>query len=390
MPNRFVFRILVSLLSALALVACSNEEPPVSSPAKGTQAPPAVSTTAPQTAAKQQVAKTPVKAGYHVADTFNVGDNVYVRSLAVDEKEKHLWVGTSVGVLEVALDNRQLAGTYTRDQGLANEYVFGMHVDAKGNRWFGTNGGGVSRFATDRQWKTYFPMHGLADYWVYSFAEQSDGTLWIGTWAGLSRLDPEKEKFHTYVDELVNEWVYGLDVDSKDRVWIGTEGGINMFDGKSWKEWTHKEGLGAPNVQNLPISTNTGLGTRSRHDLSVMEEGQLTYNPNYVFALIAAQDDTIWAGTWGGGVSHYDGKSWTNFTSQEGLAGNIVYSVAQDKEGGLWFGTNGGLSYFDGSKWYVFTKTDGLLDNNIYAIAPTDDGQIWVGSRSGVVVLTKQ
>jgi ligand-binding sensor domain-containing protein len=323
-----------------------------------------------------------------VADSFNVGEQVYVRSMKMNEKRGRLWVGTSVGVLEVDTNTRNLMNTFTREQGLANEYVFGIHVDSQGNRWFGTNGGGISRYSPTNEWKTYFPMHGLADYWVYSFTEQADGTLWIGTWAGLSKYDPKSESFHTYLKELVNEWVYGLDVDSKQRVWIGTEGGINMFDGKTWSTWTHKDGLGADNELNLPTSTNTGLGTRSRHDLSILSMDQQTYNPNYVFALLVAKDDSVWAGTWGGGVSHYNGKAWENFTTKDGLAGNIVYSVAEDAQGGLWFGTNAGLSYFDGKQWHIFTKTDGLLDNNIYAVAPSGKNQVWVGSRSGVVLLS--
>jgi ligand-binding sensor domain-containing protein len=233
-------------------------------------------------------------------------------------------------------------------------------------------------------------MHGLADYWVYSFAEQSNGNLWIGTWAGLNVFDRKTETFTTYVDELVNEWVYGLDVDSKDHVWIGTEGGINMFDGQTWHTWTHEDGLGAPNKDNLPLSSNTGLGTRDRHDLTVMEQGMSTYNPNYVFSLIIAQDDSVWAGTWGGGVSHYDGQTWTNYTTDQGLAGNIVYTLAQDSRGHFWFGTNGGLSYFDGQKWYTLTKNEGLIDNNIYAIATTDNNDVWVGSKSGVMYLSRQ
>lgn len=366
----------VYLLLAIGLLACSNDKSPSKTendPGKLTEIP----------------SKAIVKGDYRILETFNVGDNVYVRSMKIDNNSNTIWIGTSVGVLEVSLADNSLVGTYTREHGLANEYVFGMHVDNKGNRWFGTNGGGISRFSPNREWKTYFPMHGLADYWVYSFSEQSNGTLWIGTWAGLSRFDPEKETFHTYLDELVNEWVYGLDVDSKDRVWIGTEGGINMFDGETWQTWTHKEGLGAGNEQNLPISDNTGLGTRSRHDLSVMADGQQTYNPNYVFDLVVANDDTVWAGTWGGGVSHYDGKTWTNYTVKDGLAGNIVYSVAQDNTGGLWFGTNGGLSHFDGKNWYGYTSTDGLLDNNIYSIQPASDGNVWVGTRSGVMLLGK-
>jgi len=363
------------LLITVAGMGCSKDEP---APAT-TDAKPAAVAPAPVVNAKD----------FHVAETFNVGENVYVRSMAADEGKGSLWVGTSVGVLEVDLASHDMRASYTRAEGLANEYVFGMLVDQKGNRWFGTNGGGVSRLAADGQWKTFFPMHGLADYWVYSFAEQSDGTLWIGTWAGLSRLDAKNGAFQNYVTELVNEWVYGLDVDSKDRVWIGTEGGINMFDGKQWFTWTHADGLGAPNADNLPISTNTGLGTRSRHDLNVMEEGQQTYNPNYVFTLIIDSNDGVWAGTWGGGVAHYDGAKWTNYTTLDGLAGNIVYSAAQDKNGGLWFGTNGGLSHFDGKNWQTYTVQDGLLENNAYAIVPTGDGRVWVGTRSGVVLLSK-
>lgn len=372
--------LLIGIVSFLA--GCSGDK----SPSKE------VSTAEPAPAAKSApVVNKPVanKSGYHVLENFNVGKNVYVRSMEIDHKKNILWVGTSVGVLSVDLANNKLLATYTRDQGLANEYVFAMHIDKKGNRWFGTNGGGISRFSPDGKWKTYFPMHGLADYWVYSFAEQSDGTLWIGTWAGLSRFNPEKQEFHNYLHELVNEWVYGLAVDSKDQVWIGTEGGLNMFNGKTWKTWTHKDGLGAGNEQNLPISNNTGLGTRARHDLSVMAEGQQTYNPNYVFDLIVAQDDSIWLGTWGGGISHFDGKSWASYTVKDGLAGNIVYCVEQDVNGGLWFGTNGGLSYFDGKNWFTFTPADGLPDNNIYSIAPADNGKVWVGSRSGVILLGK-
>lgn len=371
-------------ITAMSMISCSNDETsseaPVSSPVSSDH-PKGDMTTSVNPALQSD------KAGYRVVDTFNVGDVVYVRSLVVDDKENKLWVGTNVGVLEVDLATRNLDNTFTRDHGLANEYVFGMFVDAKGNRWFGTNGGGITKLSTTREWKTYFPMHGLADYWVYSFAEQADGTLWIGTWAGLNRFDTEKEVFHTYLEELVNEWVYGLDVDSKQRVWIGTEGGVNMFDGQTWQTWTHKDGLGAANDQNLPISDNTGLGTRSRHDLSILTADQMTYNPNYVFALKVAADDTVWAGTWGGGVAHFKNNKWTNYSTKDGLAGNIVYSIAQDQNGVMWFGTNAGLSYFDGKVWYTFTAEDGLLDNNIYAVTTAGNSSIWVGSRSGVVLL---
>ena len=319
-----------------------------------------------------------------ILEQFEVGAEVYVRALEVDEAANALWIGTSVGVHEVDLADRTVRQTFTRKEGLANEDVFAIGIDQRGHKWFGTNAGGASRFDGEN-WRTYFPMHGLADYWVYSFASQQDGTLWIGTWAGANRVDLETGEFVTYVDELVNEWVYGLAVDSQDRVWFGTEGGVSRFDGESWVSWNHGDGLGAGNPSGLPPSTNTGLGTRSRHDLGVLTGGQATYNPNYVFSVHMTPADILWAGTWGGGASRFDGENWTNFTVQQGLAGDIVYSIAQDPDGVLWFGTNGGVSSFDGERWRNFGRRDGLPDSNVYAVAVAPDGDIWAGTKGAVV-----
>lgn len=325
-----------------------------------------------------------------VKEVFEVGPNVYVRALTVEPKRNVLWVGTSSGVHEVDLKTTQVRNTFTRKDGLANEYVFAVGVDRDGYKWFGTNAGGTSRYR-DGQWKTFFPMHGLADYWIYSFASQKDGSFWIGTWAGVNRYNPKSGKFTTYMKELINEWVYGISVDAKDRVWFGTEGGVSMFDGKTWRSWTHKDGLGAPNSENLPPSANTGLGTRARHDLSVSTstESTATYNPNYVFSIVAARDGAVWAGTWGGGVARFDGKTWSNLTTAEGLAGNIVYSIAEQPDGVLWFGTNKGVSRFDGKAWTNFGKREGLLEAHVYAVAITPNGEVWAGTRRGVARIGK-
>ena len=328
------------------------------------------------------------QAGYKLKESFDVGPSVYVRALTVEPAKAALWVGTSAGVHEVDLGSGKLRNTFTRKEGLANEYVFAVGLDREGNKWFGTNAGGVSRYK-DGKWKTFFPMHGLADYWIYSFAQQKSGDFWIGTWAGVNKIEAKTGKFKTYVKELVNEWVYGITVDPQDRVWFGTEGGVSMFDGRKWTSWTHKDGLGAPNADNLPPSTNTGLGTRSRHDLSVGSEGPATYNPNYVFSILHTSDGSIWAGTWGGGAARWDGKAWRNVNSKDGLAGNIVYSIAQDRDGGIWFGTNNGVSRYDGKTFTSFGMKEGLLERNVYAVAVSPDGDVWVGTRKGVARIGK-
>jgi ligand-binding sensor domain-containing protein len=320
-----------------------------------------------------------------VLESFEVGESVFVRSLAVETARNALWVGTSVGVLEVDLATSQRRNTFTRKDPLANEYVFAIGIDNAGFKWFGTNAGGVSRYR-DGDWKVFFPMHGLADYWVYAFAQQGE-SLWVGTWAGVSKVDLKTLAFTNYVKELINEWVYGIAVDRDNRVWFGTEGGISMYDGKAWRHWTHADGIGAPNAKNLPLSQNTGLGTRSRHDLSTLSQGGESYNPNYVFAVHAAPDGSIWAGTWGGGVARFDGKRWRNYTAEDGLAGNIVYSIGQDSHGVLWFGTNHGLSRFDGSEWLNYGRQAGLRGDDVYAIAITGNRDLWAGTKGAVTHL---
>lgn len=368
------------LLIQLLILFTLSTSPAYSDPAEKETAKPLAAEIKPAIVTKLLTATMPPK----VLESFEVGSEVFVRSLAFNKNNNSLWVGTSTGVLEISLADHQLLNTFTREHGLANEYVFAIYVDSKGYTWFGTNAGGTSRYK-DGQWDVYFPMHGLADYWIYSFIEQKNGPLWIGTWAGANSVDLETMQFKTYVKELINEWVYALDIDSQDRVWFGTEGGISMYDGKTWSQWSHKDGLGASNVSNLPVSPNTGLGTRSRHDLSVLLQGRQTYNPGYVFSLIVDhRDDSVWAGTWGGGVSHFDGQQWRNYTTVDGLAGNIVYSIAQDINGILWFGTNNGLSRFDGKSWSTYNQTTGLLENNVYTITTLPSGEIWVGTKRGV------
>jgi len=325
-------------------------------------------------------------------DVFEVGPKVYVRALAIDSVRKSLWVGSSVGALEIDLATHRVKNTFTRKDGLANEYVFAIGVEPTGTVWFGTNAGGTSTFSAAGQWKTYFPMHGLADYWIYAFARDREGAMWIGTWDGVSRFDPKAGTFTNFRKELINVWVYGIDIDPEGRIWFGTEGGVSMLDRQGqWRSWTHKDGLGVANTQNLPRSANTGLGTRSRHDLTVEAEGKDTFNPNYVFSVqVDRKRGGTWFGTWGGGVSHFDGTTWKSLSAKDGLAGPVVYSIAQEPDGTLWFGTNKGLSRYDGTSFTNFGRADGLTGDNVYAIAIDPQGGVWAGAKGGVTRLTRK
>lgn len=357
--------------------------------------------------------KSPPAKEYKVVARFGTGEGTVVRALKVDGP--YLWVGTSVGILKVKRLDGALVKTYTKADGLPTNYIFTINVDSKGTPWFGTDAGGLLRLEGN-QWKAFDTADGLADPWVYDIAFQPDGSMWVGTWNGVSRLNPissNEPRFTTYnvKDGLVNKWVYALAVDRDGSLWFGTEEGVNHFKPTApketaWTTYTHKDGLGAPNELALAHKQTAGEALEASradsgvelppgrsyaghfHDLSVLDKnGKETYNENYIFSMLIDPKGTKWFGTWGGGVSRFDGKHWTNYTTKQGVSGNIVYAIDRDESGTIWAGTNHGLSRFDGSKWKSYSRMDGLFGDDVYAVATGPDGDIWVAQQGGVVQL---
>jgi ligand-binding sensor domain-containing protein len=96
-------------------------------------------------------------------------------------------------------------------------------------------------------------------------------------------------------------------------------------------------------------------------------------------------ENTKWIGTWGGGLSRFDGKRWTTYTAGNGtIGGNFVHALEIDLKGNLWAATNKGVSRFDGKSWKTYTTADGLLDDNVFSIAFDKDGNKWFGTWTGL------
>jgi serine phosphatase RsbU (regulator of sigma subunit)/streptogramin lyase len=89
----------------------------------------------------------------------------------------------------------------------------------------------------------------------------------------------------------------------------------------------------------------------------------------------------MWFGTEGGGVSRYDGRTFVNFTSKDGLADDRVRAIYRDPDGVMWFGTElGGVSCYDGETFINFATRDGLAYNQVSAIHRDPDGIMWFGT----------
>ena len=260
-----------------------------------------------------------------------------VKAIALDGDTA--WVGTSQGLIKFNTKTEQQI-TFTQADGLRSDRILTLSFDKQKNLWAGTNGGGMLKY-NGKKWTSYDKSSGLVDEYVWSIVFDPDGTQWIGTWYGVNKVSRAKWAAYTIRDGVANEWVYVILSDRDGAKWFGTEGGINRFDGKTWQTWTHKDGLGAK--QEI-IEKELGRKVRiipsgQRHQGHQFQEGD--YNPNYVVCGVIDKRGNKWFGTWGGGLSRFDGKNFKNFAVP-------VFSITIAPDGGKWFGTFGGISRYTG------------------------------------------
>jgi len=66
------------------------------------------------------------------------------------------------------------------------------------------------------------------------------------------------------------------------------------------------------------------------------------------------------------------------FTLEDGLISNQIYTINQDSLGYIWIATHTGLSRYNGSEFYNFTTNNGLKKNETVALEKTDSKRIWM------------
>jgi hypothetical protein len=109
---------------------------------------------------------------------------------------------------------------------------------------------------------------------------------------------------------------------------------------------------------------------------------------NVVWTIIEDKEGNLWFGTDGGVSRLTRERSFTNYTTAEGLAGDDVRSIFQDSSGNLWIGTwGGGVSRYDGKSFTSFTTTHGLSNNRVKDVVMDKKGMIWLGTEKGFTIL---
>lgn len=370
--------------------------------AEATPPAPAAAAQATQQASAAAPAQAHVREGHVSYDRsapythFRVG-NRNVKSIYADGKI--VWVGTSGGVVRYDTATEQYK-LYDNKNGLLSNGVFYVGK-LRDKIAVGTYGGGLSLLdPVTEKWETFNVPEGLGDAFVYDVIETKAGDVWIATWSGVNVIrggdlrDSTRWELHT-VDStqggLPNDWVYALSEGKNGEVWLGTEGGLARFHRGRWDNWDHRKGQGAPyeKVKDAIEFTNDPAKQSVHHARQKEEMGlqnvDVAYNPNYVVAMEVDAAGVVWVGTWGGGLGRFDGKTWRNYTTAEGLPGNHVFMLHVDRSGQLWVGTNRGITTLTNGRFgKTFTTADGLFANNVFAMTGDDEGTMWIGSFGGV------
>jgi ligand-binding sensor domain-containing protein len=333
-------------------------------------------------------------------DHFRVG-NRNVKALIADGDT--VWIGSSGGVIRYT-PSTDAHVIYDNKTGLLSNGVF--HMRKVGNElWVGTYGGGLSVLdIASGAWRGYNIPNGMGDAFVYDSLTTKTGDVWIATWSGANRVRggrmDEIESWDLYTvantnNGLPNDWVYGLAEGKNGEMWMATEGGLARFQDGQWTHWTHSDGLGADYEKvKSQIDFGSDPGQASRHHAQQKKEQGLqdvsiAYNPNYVISIAVDDDGSVWTGTWGGGLSHFDGKSFKTFTVADGLPSNHIFMLKKAK-GFLWIGTNHGMAKYDGKTFVRYGIENGLFSDNVFSLSFAADESAWVGSFGGVAHLRQK
>jgi ligand-binding sensor domain-containing protein len=135
----------------------------------------------------------------------------------------------------------------------------------------------------------------------------------------------------------------------------------------------------------------------SGHPKIIKTQGSNEYQN--IYCSLQDKAGNIWFGTTGEGVYKYDGKVFTQFTIQNGLTSNTVWSILQDKEGNIWFGTTDGPCRYDGKSITPVPingnllpeiNSDGYYNNwstkkTVWSMLQDKSGRIWFGTGEGSI-----
>ena len=310
------------------------------------------------------------------------------------DKNGTIWFGTENGIL--AYNN----GRYYR---LENDALYMAKInriicDREGNMWIATDRSGVGKLT---QGKFKMIKLGIA---VNSITEDRFGKVWIGTDTGVHCYENDVEIPTKLTDYTKGIRVRDVQATKNGDILVSCytkPGQIRYSSTGKITSWTTENGLAGnkvrvaiePSTDLLYVGTTTGLSI-IHPDGSIRNFKQIDGLENeYVMALYQDTNDIIWIGTDGNGIYLMrDEKIISHITSEDGLAGNVIFKITQDMDGAFWICSGSGITRcpgFDSNTGMppVFENINsehGIGTDSVFQILADSSNNMWMVSNHGI------
>lgn len=215
---------------------------------------------------------------------------------------------------------------------------------------------------------------GLPSNNLRHIAKDSRGFLWISTFNGVVRFDGNKFKtFDTNnIPVITTSAFYSVNPQKDGSMYLSTQssGVIKYSEGKFEKAFSGNE---TPSAIQLVYSGNDRTWIASRNAGVYYLDGDRVvkydipeFNDQSIMCFTRDAHGNTWISSEGAGVARIEDSGYTLFTTENGLASNIVNALIFH-DGYVYAGTEQGLSYFDGKVWKNDQRFKGININDIVA-----------------------
>jgi signal transduction histidine kinase/ligand-binding sensor domain-containing protein len=297
----------------------------------------------------------------------------------------YLWFGTSFGI--VRFDGVQMVSwSPPAGQQLPNPAAWAVLAARDGSLWIGTAGGLAN-------WKngslTEYPA--LSGQRVVALLEDQEGIVWAGTIGShTGRLCAIRGAITTcYGDDgSLGDWVISLYEDKGGRLWAGTTSGVWR-----WKPGPPvrylREPITAPHVF-AEAESGGGVTLAAGKLWQISGEHVTDYplpgvsSPMSSSRLLRDRKGALWIGTQGHGIVHVFRDKVSLFTHSNGLSGDTVSTLFEDREGNIWVATTDGIDRFRESPVGSVSVKDGLSSATATSVLAGGDGSLWIGTVDGL------
>jgi PAS domain S-box-containing protein len=225
---------------------------------------------------------------------------------------------------------------------------------------------------------------------VLSILRDRDSNIWVGTSHGLFRYSVNGVSFLNTAGPVA-----ALFEDREGNIWIGSSRGLERLRDSAFVTYSLPN-LKSQRVGSLHVDSDGrtwiapiqgGLRWLKGGKTGVVTADGIAND--VVYSIAGTGQDDVWVGRQQGGLTHlhYSGDSFTakTYTEADGLAQNRVYAVYRSRDGTVWSGTlRSGVSELKNGHFTNYTTADGLAANTISSITEGLDGTIWFGTPNGV------